>query len=337
MTRQPPFFRCLIICLLFTCTAGSFAPERSEARDPEGLATWVWNPWLLRKSSDDLLRFAAANGIDTLYVQIDADMNVADYASFISRASAQNIRVYALDGAPRWALDRRMPEAFLSWLTTYQSSAAANERFAGIHIDAEPYLLPEWTGDQAKLLTSWKGTIGLLLDGAKRLNLRIEADMPFWFDEHVMPGEEGTLSAWMIGHFDRVTIMAYRDSAMQIADVSRNELAEAAKLGKTLQIAVETNPSSETPQITFYEEGASVLNHQLAALRTMVGDHPGFAGIAVHDYEGWKKLQAQASKAAASTSVKATSPQTSAGKAGKAGKSSQAAKASPAKSTTRKK
>lgn len=291
MNTRSTFSRCLVLCLLVAWTAGSFGTSTAEAREQDGFSTWVWNPWLLRTSSDDLLQFAASNGVSTLYVQIDAEMDKADYAAFIRRASAQNIRIYALDGAPRWATDRGLPQAFLSWLTAYQSSAGTDEKFSGIHVDVEPYLLPEWETGRDSLLTTWKTSTDTLLEGAKRLGLRAEADMPFWFDEHRMPGEKGTLSAWMIDRFDGVTIMAYRDSAEQIAEVAKNELAEAEKLGKPLRIAVETNPSAETPQVTFYEEGAGFLNSQLEAVRQKVGSSPAFAGFAVHDYAGWKKMQ----------------------------------------------
>ncbi|NGZ77573.1 hypothetical protein [Saccharibacillus alkalitolerans] len=283
--------RCLILFLLLAWTAGSFGTSGAHAREQDGVSTWVWNPWLLRSSSDDLLRFAASNHVTTLYLQIDGDMAKSDYASFIGRASAQGIQVYALDGAPRWALDRSPSDAFIAWLSAYQSGAAANEKFAGIHVDVEPYLLPEWTSAREALLTSWKENVDSLIAGARTLGLTIEADIPFWFDEHVMPGETGTLSSWLIGRFDGITIMAYRDSAEQIAEVAKNELAEGEKLGKPIRIAVETNPSTETPQVTFYEEGASYLNSQLALVKQAVGGSSAFAGFAVHDYVGWKKLQ----------------------------------------------
>ncbi|WP_179218700.1 hypothetical protein [Saccharibacillus sp. O23] len=319
MPTRPMFTRCLFLCLLFVWTAGAFPPDRAGAREADKFSTWVWNPWLLRNSSDDLLRFAASNKVATLYLQIDADMDAADYAAFIRRASAQNIRVYALDGAPRWALDRSLTDAFLNWLSDYQASADADQRFAGIHIDTEPYLLPEWNRDRDALLISWKSRIEALLAGAKRLGLPAEADIPFWFDEHAMPGQAGTLSAWLIGRFDSVTIMAYRDSADRIADVAKNELAEAAKAGKTLRIGVETNPSSETPQVTFYEEGSSYLNAQLDALRGKLGANAAFGGFAVHDYEGWKKLQEkEAASAARIAQQKKKSLKAAAGKSSEA-------------------
>ncbi|MEJ8303188.1 hypothetical protein [Saccharibacillus sacchari] len=295
---KPTFMRdkLLVVCLLFAWTAGSFETQTAEAREQSSFSTWVWNPGLLRTSSDDLLQFAAANNVSTLYVQIDAEMAATDYAYFIRRASAQNIRIYALDGAPSWALDRSLPQSFLNWLSAYQSSVRADERFSGIHIDVEPYLLAEWESDREPLLIKWKESINTLLKGAKRLQLRAEADMPFWFDEHRMPGEKGTLSAWMIDRFDGVTIMAYRDSGEQIAEVAKNELAEAEKLGKPLRIAVETNPSAETPRITFAEEGTAFLNSQLEFVRQKLGNSPSFAGFAVHDYAGWKKIQEKAGR-----------------------------------------
>ncbi|QDH20135.1 hypothetical protein [Saccharibacillus brassicae] len=285
--------RCLLLCLLLAWTAGSLAPGSAAgaaSREANGFSTWVWNPWLLRSSPDELLRFAAANGVKTLYVQIDPELAAADYAAFIRRASAQRIEVHALDGAPAWATDRRLPEAFLSWLTGYQNSADMDERFSGIHIDVEPYLLPEWTTGREALLQSWKTHMNVVLAGARRLRLSAEADIPFWFHEQALPGETSTLSAWIIDRFDGVTIMAYRDSAEAIVEAARAELAEGEQLGKPVRIAVETNRSAETPKVTFYEEGPETLNAQLESARRTLKQSPAFAGFDVHDYEGWKTL-----------------------------------------------
>ncbi|MCQ4088213.1 hypothetical protein [Saccharibacillus sp. JS10] len=331
MNTRHTFSRCLVFCLLLAWTTSSFGTSHAQAREQDQFSTWVWNPWSLRASSDDLLTFAVSNKISTLYLQIDAEMEISDYTTFIRKASAKQIQVYALDGAPAWATDRSLPQAFVNWLSAYQASAKKDEKFAGIHIDVEPYLLPQWESDREALLRSWKSSTQIILQGAKSLSLRAEADIPFWFHEHQMPDENRTLSSWMIDRFDGVTIMAYRDSGAQIIEVAKTQLAEAEKLGKPLRIAVETNPSSETPQVTFYEEGAPFLNSQLETVRQALGSSPSFAGFAVHDYEGWKKLQ----KASVAKSVQPSKNQAS--QTGAAVKSSKKIRTSLPKATARKK
>lgn len=258
-------------------------------------ATWLWNTQLIVDSTASILSFAAAQNVNLIYLQINADLDADYYQHFISSASAQGITVQALDGAPSWALDSRRHElqATLDWIATYQNNASADEKFSGIHIDIEPYLLPEWRSDQTSVIAGWQQSLQQVVQAARALHIPASADIPFWLHTLLTVDESATLSSWMMQQYDSITIMAYRDTASGILDVAEAQLAEGDAAGTPVYVGVETNPSAEGDNITFHEEGAAYLNSQLATVIKQAGAHESFAGIAVHDYAGWSALMQQ--------------------------------------------
>ncbi|WP_017811544.1 hypothetical protein [Paenibacillus shenyangensis] len=255
-------------------------------------ATWLWNTQLIVNSTASILSFAVSQNVTLIYLQVNDDLDANVYQHFIAAASAQGITVQALDGAPSWALDSRRHElqATLDWITTYQQGASADEKFSGIHIDIEPYLLPEWRTDQLTVIAGWQHSVESVVQAAHSLHIPASADIPFWLHTLLTADESATLSSWMMQQYDSITIMAYRDSASGILDVAEAQLAEGDAVGTPVYVGVETNPTSEGNTITFYEEGAAYLNNQLARVTKQAGKHDSFAGIAVHDYAGWSTL-----------------------------------------------
>ncbi|MFD1991683.1 hypothetical protein ACFSGI_17070 [Paenibacillus nicotianae] len=255
-------------------------------------ATWLWNTTLIVDSTTDILQFAASQQINTIYLQINKDLDISQYQRFISAASAQHIMIEALDGAPSWALDqdRHQLQDTLQWITSYQQASSATEQFGGIHIDIEPYLLPNWTNEQATIVAQWQRSVQMITATAQALHLPASADIPFWLYTLNTPDGHSTLSKWMIDQYGSLTVMAYRDSGAAIDDVAQAQLSEADTAGKDMYIGVETNPSSEGDHISFYGKGADALTTALSQVTTQASTHSSFAGIAVHDYVGWGKI-----------------------------------------------
>ncbi|WP_322907503.1 hypothetical protein [Paenibacillus campi] len=270
---------------------GGFPMKAAHAQSPQK-ATWLWNTRLIASSATDILQFAASEQINLIYLQINRDLDADVYYRFIAAASAQGIAVQALDGDPSWALDSRRSQlqASLDWIASYQRSAAAAERFSGIHIDIEPYLLREWRTNQKKVIRGWQQSVLNVVQTARQLGIPASADIPFWL--HTLPttDKQTTLSSWMMQQYDGITIMAYRDRADAIVDVASTELSEAVTAGIPVYVAVETNPSAEGNGITFYEEGAAYMNTQLQLVTGMAAAYSSFAGLAIHDYAGWSAL-----------------------------------------------
>ena len=255
-------------------------------------ATWLWDTTQIKTALNSVLSFAEENDINVIYLQINRDVPIKDYQSFIHNASLTGIKVEILDGRPSWGLteSRQGLVDFINWIEKYQNEAKETEKFSGIHLDIEPHVLPEWKENRDEVVKQWQSNVNFLTSEAKRLDMKIGADLPFWLDKYTIPGKDMKISSWMIRQYDSVTIMAYRDKASSIYDAAYSELVEASALGKKVSIAVETNKSNEGDFITFYEEGPAYMAEQLKLVDQKANIHSSYTGISIHDYSSWLKL-----------------------------------------------
>ncbi|WP_046179559.1 hypothetical protein [Domibacillus tundrae] len=280
--------------LLIMLLAAGIPQVETEASVPNDQATWLWNPWVIVSDEAGTLTFLESKGVNKVYVQIDRDIPVNVYRSFIDKASAKGIRIYALDGAPDWAAPKGYinQNELMNWLSRYQSGSAATQKFTGIHLDVEPYLYSGWTTNQAATIKSYQSLLTKAKSSAASLTLPLEADMPFWFDEISYKNTygKGKLAEWVIANTNSVTIMAYRDSAPLVIEVVKNEIVIAEKYGKSIVIGVETGQTSEGDAISFFEEGEASMNQELSAVQNYYAPSKGFNGIAVHHVGSWTTM-----------------------------------------------
>ncbi|MDR9852741.1 hypothetical protein RJP21_03870 [Paenibacillus sp. VCA1] len=270
------------------------APAPKTAAAPhDQKATWLWKTEWIRRDPQEVLTFLTRHEVNLVYLQINADIPVTYYKSFIKQSAALGIEVDALNGAPRWGLTSNRQEitGFLNWVKSYQQAAGENEAFHGIHVDIEPHLLPEWKEDLPDVIRQWESNVRYLRNEADRMGLPLSADIPFWLGNYTASDGKTALNRFMIGQFDSVTVMSYRNTAKGINDIAQSTLKAAADLGKAAMAAVETKPSLEGDFITFYQEGAEVMYDQMAELQDMLKDNPAYAGIAIHDFDGWRDLK----------------------------------------------
>ncbi|WP_136606342.1 hypothetical protein [Paenibacillus dokdonensis] len=286
---------CLItvFCSVILSGTGLFSPQEAKAQGYYQKATWLWNTERIRKNPQEVLSFLSQNQVNLVYLQINIDIPVSYYKSFIKESNELGIHVEALNGAPLWGLEseRYKITNFLSWIQAYQNGAAAAEKFSGIHVDIEPHVLSQWKIDQEDVIRQWQSNVLYLRSEAEKLNLPLAADIPFWLGNYTAADGTTSLSRFMISQYDSVTIMSYRDTASAINSIAKKELEDATALGKQAFAAVETKPSNEGDFLTFYEEGAAYMNEQLVQLHELAKVNPSYAGIAIHDFDGWKDLK----------------------------------------------
>jgi hypothetical protein len=256
----------LATTLFFTLIFGSLGLN-TKAADSKDRATWLWNPWTIVSDEAGTLSFLENKQVNKLYLQIDRDIPSKVYRSFIEKAYGAGIRVYALDGAPDWAAPKgyTSQNQLMNWLGTYQTGSTAPQKFAGVHLDVEPYLYSGWSSNQADTIKTYQALLTKAKNSTDALKLPLEVDIPFWFDtvSYKNTYGKGVLAEWIITNTSSVTIMAYRDSAAAIIDLVKNEVALAAKHGKSIVVGVETAQTNEGDQISFFEEGEAYMNGQL--------------------------------------------------------------------------
>ncbi|WP_082926855.1 hypothetical protein [Paenibacillus tuaregi] len=267
-----------------------FLNKHSSA--PKTKSTWLWDTGLIVHQADDIVSFSKEQGVKVIFLQIGENVAEDKYRSFISKAAKEKIQVHALNGRPGWALYDHKAEAdeFLDWVKGYNSRSKPEERFTGVQFDVEPYLLKQWKSKRKVVLQEWMGNMRAWSDSGKQAGLSVGAAVPFWLNGINNPNGNGKqpMSEWMVNKLDYLAIMAYRDKASQIYDISEHLLQEADRQEKKIWVGVELAQSKEGEGVSFYAQSEAVLDQELDKLVDLGDKHQSFAGVAVHSYEAWR-------------------------------------------------
>ena len=341
--NRMPLLQSAIVSLLFIAVAHAQAPR----------SIWLWEAQAYRMLEDTAYRdasldFLSAVGIDTIYLYADAYddgsglRNIltdtpAAYRSLISEIHTRGQQVNALLGSaplntPAYIFPQNstIAEAMFNNVLQYNMTPGISqqERFDGVNVDIEPYLLPGWnTAPAGMTLSQSRTTIAAqyldLSDKYRQMKEQYLNDIgetdpsnfvfgpstPFWFDSNLFDtgsnidwGSEGSkpLYQHVLDIHDYITIMDYRDFALGTDGIvfhAEHELDYAEDIGKPVVIGVETGPS--TPEkVTFLQEGPQWLEEQLALAEdefnarwpNLANQPIVFDGFAIHDYLGYQRL-----------------------------------------------
>jgi hypothetical protein len=251
-----------------------------------GRASWVWT----RPAPRALVRFAHRHGVRDLFVHVPPGFDASTDRRWVRRVAALagpgRLRLHALGGDPGWATDTA---AAVAW----QRDVLATGLFHRIHVDIEPWGLPEWETDRARLIAAYLRTLRALAEAGGRA--RLEADIPFWF--HQLRTRDGVpVDDAVLRVVDAVTVMTYRTRVTgtdSIARLGRPTLRSGVAAGKPVRLAVETNYLGDDPvsrKQTFHGHGRAALAAALRRVDRVVGGQRSYAGISVHDLAGWRAL-----------------------------------------------
>lgn len=178
-------------------------------------------------------------------------------------------------------------ETTMKWLEAYQANALPEERFRGIHIDVEPYTLSAWQQNKQVLIENYQQIIKEWSEFAKRQEIVIGVDIPFWYDEERIG--QMSLFDWTQENVDTVTLMSYRnfvEGENGVLDITQYERKMSKKAGKPLYLALETEPSQEGPHVSF--DSYAALMRAVEQLGPHLQDGQG---IAIHHYQRYRHLQ----------------------------------------------
>ncbi|MDD5067940.1 MAG: hypothetical protein PHF84_12920, partial [bacterium] len=237
-------------------------------------AMWVWlaeDILFNDKNQNELLAFCKQRNIQELFFQILYEftgskekndfrctlLHPDSFRKFIRNASKNHIRIHALEGYPDWVMRERHhePLAFCRAICDYNRSSAPDERFYGIHLDNEPYLMIAY---KSPLRTRICREYIELNDKLTRLvkensSMVFGIDIPFFFDQPdeksgkielvEYQGKKKPVSEHLLDIVDNVGIMGYRDFAFGADGMifhSRGEMDYAEKAGKKVYMGIET-------------------------------------------------------------------------------------------------
>lgn len=296
-----PLVTLVILTIFF---AGSATPAAADA--PR--AVWVWEDDAFQLLDRDdrwnkTFAFLARRKLTTVYLYADAyrGRNIIKdepekYRRLVAALHGRGCKVYALLGSmylrtQEYILPERRAAAVRMFenVLRYNTGSAAVERFDGVNVDIEPYLLDDWRENRTLRAAQY------LELAAEFMRLKREAGsalavgpaMPFWFDgidDIEWRGKRQRLSDHVQDIYDYVAIMDYRNFARgsdSIIAHATDEIAYADRTGKTVVIGVETL-RTEPRKVTFYGMGRAAMEEQLRIAETEFSSHPSFSGFAIH-------------------------------------------------------
>lgn len=266
-------------------------------QEPQVKATWIWDLDDMEGSIEENIDFAKEQDVNLIYLHVSLKgLDEKRVQAFVEEASEHDIQVYALGGDPNWAMKKNQDSlsTFMSVVQDYNSQVSEEARFKGVHMDIEPYLLPEWKSKKDEVITQWMDNVRFLRKKANQGDLHLSGDFPFWVNDVKVPGKNQHLSEWMLAQLDSMTIMAYRDYSEGkngIKHIASPLVEQAANQGKSVVIAVNVIKTDEGSYTTFYDSPPKQMEQELSGLSRSFSGHPGYAGVAVHDYSYWKQYE----------------------------------------------
>ncbi|MGE7691488.1 amidase [Lysinibacillus sp. NPDC097214] len=271
------------------------ATIKADSITEDERSTWIWNTWMLVDNETNVLQFLQSKRINKVYLQIDYDISRSVYQSFIEKASAKNIQIYALAGESKWITENGIEyqNQLMNWLELFQREATETQRFLGIHLDIEPYDTNIWSTKRTAAIQTYQQLVIHAKKKSQSLKLPLELDIPFWYDEisYETKYGKGILSEWVINYSDGVTIMAYRDNSKDIIQIVKNEIEYAKRMDKKVVVGVETLKSEEGNFVSFSEEGEAYMDQQLNKVQKHFSKKQSFNGIAIHHLESWMEMR----------------------------------------------
>ncbi len=266
----------------------------SDNQNQTKKATWIWDVSKIEEDPEQAVSFLKDEKVNLVYIHIDFEtFRPGPYRSFIQHASKEGIDVYALGGDPNWALikNRDSLDHFVSIVHDYNNTVGEDQKFAGVHVDIEPYLLSQWKEDADNVINQWMmNTVHLIREAKEQDHLQVSGDFPFWIHEKKVPYKDQTLSEWMIEHYDSMTLMAYRNKSEGpngIQSISKPIVNEASKEGKSVIVGVNVIDSAEGAHTTFHGDEPGTMSQELEVLEDAYKGNKGFGGTAIHDYSHW--------------------------------------------------
>ena len=281
-------------------------------------AMWVWasKPILTDAGEREaFLEFCTQHRIRAAAMQVHVSegrlLHEEAWKALLAEADQRGIRIHALDGDPLFARPDQH-ETVLSRVQaviTFNATAAPAERFDGIHLDIEPYLLPEWQDPESRerLLADYLSVHEQAATRTRAAGLEYGVDVPFWFasidaasgqaiGDVTYRGERRPATDHLLAMVDNVAVMAYRvaaDGPNGIVAISKATVESAARIGRArVLIGVETEAVSPgvPAEITFATRSPEALYEALNRIDAAYVNQDAFAGVAIHRYVTFRRL-----------------------------------------------
>ena len=286
----------------------------SAAKSPLRKALWVWKHNKILpdpQQVERLIELCSRHGITDIFLNVPYSYEndvvhmqmIEQQRSFLAAAHSQGIKVHALDGDRKYLLRAnhgRMLD-LLDALGDFNQGGVPAQRYAAIHLDNEPYLLPGWNDDteRSQIIREYIELYKQLRPRADALGTKLGVDIPFWWDEldndgkarftyDTESGKQPFLEA-LFPLLHNVGIMSYRRRVTGPNGVvfhCLNEFELGEKFSVDVFASMELGAGDDVEAgTTFGAYPWSYFRGQLDTLERILSHTPGGSGIAIHFYE----------------------------------------------------
>lgn len=305
---------CRAVALAVWLGVAGLAPPVAAA--DRAIWTWESESYALVQDPDaarQALELARRKHLTTFYLYADAyrDRNLieadpATYHRFVRAMHAAGLRVYALLGSAdlhteSYVLPERRQKALAMFrrVLDYNAQAAGDERFDGVNLDIEPYLLDAWDREKYPLLAGFLDLGRAMMDMKRASGQAIEVGpaIPFWFAGIRLEwnGTSASVTDHVLSLYDYAALMDYRnhaDGGDGIISHAVDTLDIAARRGKKVVIGVEIG-AGELEKVSFQHKSERDLERELALTEFAFSDRGVFAGFAIHHYRVYREWLAR--------------------------------------------
>lgn len=317
----------LVTALLALAFAAALPGTARAAEAALVRAIWVWETSALfdEAARETFLETARAYRLTDAYLYLSAqDYEAADdaLADLVAALAGAGIRAWGLDGWRGYLSDGDGPGALyeaVDAMIAFNARHAAG--FVGFHANVEPQdgqgvgtvrfhdgirqdaLTPAERADRDTLMAEWLELHAALAERTARAGLALGAALPSWLDDyHGAPieatfrGVRRPIAEHLIGVVDQYVIMSYRTDTDAVLARVEGEMRLGHDLGlRRVLFALETHPGPGTGVSYADTPGKAkraVVTADLEALSARLAGRfsRGYAGYAIHDWEGLRAL-----------------------------------------------
>ena len=206
----------------FECNDNVHTNDLGQKRiHPLRKAIWVWET---RKYAQDstlwqaYLKKLQKDGFTDIFLQLlySSDKTIPKnvFGNLVSSCTKQSIKVHALDGNPEMALSKNHSKVLdiIHAVSDYNNAVPPENKFTGIHLDIEPYLLTTDNPlERKKILRNYIVLLRQCSPVTNSSSLEFGVSIPFWFDTQWYRGK--SMAHYIIDIVDYTALMNYRTFA----------------------------------------------------------------------------------------------------------------------------
>lgn len=278
----------LLIMLMSMISAGmvfwymKYQEKTTENREIRALFSWT------SEAVDDkevLFETMKKANLNTIFQSFMTDRE--NNGAFLKSAYEKEIKVYALTGDPRWAMDSTGSSMMerVARISEINRNIAEEYRISGIVLDVEPYLLDTFLGQQQEVMESFVQGLQRTYQEAKKQNLEFGVCIPYYYDSWNLNQELEKI----IMSSDFILVMNYYREKEIEHMAFEMELAERhQKQLITIYELQEPGKYGLTDKNTYFNEGLDKVEKNFLKIREYFGNQN--VSVAYHEYESLKEL-----------------------------------------------